>query len=63
MIRHIPITVRHRKYMVPEWTVARLDRARGCKPMAVDERSFGVARDVAPMNGGGLTNSYRREES
>jgi hypothetical protein len=42
--------------------VARLDRTCGCKPAAVDERSLGVATGVAPMNGGGLMNSYRREE-
>ena len=27
MIRYAPITVRGRKYMAPEWTVAQLDRA------------------------------------
>lgn len=62
MIRYVPITVRGRKYMVPEWTVAQLDRAYGCKPAAVDERSLGVARAVAAMNGGGLMNSYSRGE-
>ena len=61
MIRYAPITVRGRKYMVPEWTVALLDRAYGCKPAAVDERSLGVARAVAAMNGGGLMNSSRGE--
>jgi hypothetical protein len=34
MIRYVPITVRGRKYMVPEWTVAQLDRACGCRPVA-----------------------------
>ena len=43
--------------MVPEWTVAQLDRACGCKPAAVDERSLGVVKAVAAMNGGGLMNS------
>jgi hypothetical protein len=62
MIRYVPITVRGRKYMVPEWTVPHLDRACGYKLAAVDERSLGVARAVAAMNGGGLMNSYRRGE-
>ena len=62
MIRYVPITVRGRKYMVPEWTVAQLDRACGCELPAVDERSLGVARAVAAMNGGGLMNSYSRGE-
>jgi hypothetical protein len=62
MIRYVPITVRGRKYMVPEWTVPHLDRACGCKPAAVDVRSLGVARAVAAMNGGGLMDSYRREK-
>jgi hypothetical protein len=34
MIRHVPITVRGQTYMVPEWTVAQLDRACGCGPAA-----------------------------
>jgi hypothetical protein len=34
MIRYVPITVRGRKYMVPEWTVTQLDRACGCRPAA-----------------------------
>ena len=34
MIRYVPITVRGRKYMAPEWTVAQLDRACGCRPAA-----------------------------
>jgi hypothetical protein len=62
MIRYVPIAVRGRKYMVPEWTVAQLDRAYGCKPAAVDGRSLGVARAVAAMNGGGLMNSYSSGE-
>jgi len=62
VIRYVPITVRSRKCMVPEWTIVRLDRACGCKPAAVDARSLGVARAVAAMNGGGLMNSYRRRE-
>ena len=62
MICYVPITARGRKYMVPEWTVAQFDRACGCKPAAVDERSLGVARAAAAMNGGGLMNSYRRGE-
>jgi len=34
MICCVPITVRGRKYMVPEWTVAQLDRVCGCGPAA-----------------------------
>jgi hypothetical protein len=34
MICCVPITVRGQKYMVPEWTVAQLDRACGCRPAA-----------------------------
>jgi len=61
MIRHVPITVRGRKHSAG-MTVARLDRACGCKPAAVDEPGLGVARGLAPMNGGGLMNSCDREE-
>lgn len=62
MIRDVFNTARGRKYMVPEWTVAQLDRACGCELAAVDERSLGIARAVAAMNGGGLMNSYRHGE-
>lgn len=60
MIRYVSTIVRSRKYMVPEWTITQLDRACGCKPAVVDERSLRIARAVAAVHGGGLMNSCRR---
>lgn len=36
MIRDVFNTACGRKYMVPQWTVAQLDRACGCELAAVD---------------------------